>query len=311
MSTTLVNPGINIMVHLANLGDVQFENKEGKLAGSRNQQRSLQGFSLEMTNPPDGLSLEYMAHLNGIGDSNWISEGNYIGTRGQSRPLQGIAIRLTGSNSSNYLVRYKVVMGGTGDSEWCMNGVFCGTRNQNKQIEGIIVEVKPFNRPSKQHESLFVGLKNFNKWYAEGGEQKAGLPAGETTALDTEIRNYRAELSRFEESLTAVIDIWGRITPSKSKSVIRVYIERVINKLSHAELLTNDLIRNAALIETEIHEGLTLLKLHIEEDQKAIITTQGNLTASASRKMQLTMQLAMARSEWIRNCFLIWNQQST
>jgi uncharacterized protein YjdB len=87
--------------------------------------------------------MEYMAHVEGIGDTFWVREGQYVGTRGQSRRLEGFAIRLTGWQTSNYDVFYQAHLEGIGTTPRVGNGEFSGTRGQSRRVEAISVLVQP------------------------------------------------------------------------------------------------------------------------------------------------------------------------
>jgi uncharacterized protein YjdB len=117
--------------------------RQEQFAGTRGESRRLEGFQLTLDPPVPGLSLEYMAHLQDIGDTGWLSEGQFIGTRGLSRRLEGFAIRLTGSNAANYDVRYMCHIQNVGDSPMYANGAFCGTRGQSLRVEGMQVTITP------------------------------------------------------------------------------------------------------------------------------------------------------------------------
>jgi uncharacterized protein YjdB len=87
--------------------------------------------------------MQYMAHLEGIGDVPFVNEGQFIGTRGQSRRLEGFAIRLTEPAAAKFDVVYMAHLQGTGDTGFFQNGQFCGTRGQSRRVEGILVRVSP------------------------------------------------------------------------------------------------------------------------------------------------------------------------
>lgn len=83
---------MDVLVHLQDIGDLVFS--EDDFAGTRGQSRRLEGFQLSFNPPQDGLSMQYMAHLENIGDVPWVTEGNFVGTRGQSRRVEGIRVRV-------------------------------------------------------------------------------------------------------------------------------------------------------------------------------------------------------------------------
>jgi uncharacterized protein YjdB len=136
---------LDVLVHLQDIGDKLF--CEGKFAGTRGQSRRLEGFQLSfhpLTNNlciKDFLSMQYMAHLEDIGDTKWLSEGQFCGTRGKSRRLEGFAIKLTGKYSSKFTVQYMAHLQDIGDTDWFSDGQFCGTRGQSRRLEGLCVKV--------------------------------------------------------------------------------------------------------------------------------------------------------------------------
>lgn len=134
-------PTLDVLVHLQDIGDLSF--RENEFAGTRGQSRRLEGFQLQLSPPVSGLSMRYMAHLEGIGDVPFVNEGQFVGTRGQSRRLEGFAIELTGPAAANFNVFYMAHLQNIGDTSVFRNGQFCGTRGQSRRVEGILVRVEP------------------------------------------------------------------------------------------------------------------------------------------------------------------------
>lgn len=134
-------PGLDVLVHLQGIGDSAARDNE--FAGTRGQSRRLEGFQLQISPPVPGLSMRYMAHLQGIGDVPFVNEGQFVGTRGQSRRLEGLAVDLTGPSAQNFNVAYMAHLQGIGDTAVFQNGQFCGTRGQSRRVEGILVRVEP------------------------------------------------------------------------------------------------------------------------------------------------------------------------
>ena len=137
----LPDPGLIGVVHIEGIGDRIFP--EGAVGGTTGQSRRLEGFQINLDSPIPGLSMQYMAHVEGIGDTFWVGEGQYVGTRGQSRRLEGFAIRLTGWQASNYDVFYQAHLEGIGNTPIVGNGEFSGTRGQSRRVEAISVWVQP------------------------------------------------------------------------------------------------------------------------------------------------------------------------
>ena len=134
-------PPLEVTVHLQNIGDLRF--RENEFAGTRGQSRRLEGFQLDLQPSVPGLGLRYMAHLENIGDTAFVTDGQFVGTRGQSRRLEGFAIELTGPNANNFNVFYMAHLQDSGDTSVHQNGQFCGTRGQSRRVEGILVRIEP------------------------------------------------------------------------------------------------------------------------------------------------------------------------
>ena len=132
-------PTLRGLVHLEGIGDMLLH--ENAWAGTKGQSRRLEGFQLELAPSVEKLGMEYMAHLEGTGDTAWIAAGSFCGTRGQSRRLEGFAIRLTGDEKDAFDVFYQAHLEGAGDSAVASNGSFCGTRGQSRRCESIKIWV--------------------------------------------------------------------------------------------------------------------------------------------------------------------------
>ena len=127
------------LVHLEGIGDVSLA--QDNFYGTQGQSRRLEGFQIQFNPPIPNLGMQYMAHLENVGDVPWVNAGQFIGTRGEARRLEGFAIRLTGSEAANYNVIYMAHVQGTADTPFVENGAFCGTRGQSLRVEGMLVHV--------------------------------------------------------------------------------------------------------------------------------------------------------------------------
>ncbi|WP_199248273.1 hypothetical protein [[Phormidium] sp. ETS-05] len=113
----------------------------GEFAGTKGKALRLEGFSLNLEPPVPGLGLRYMACLEGVGDTPWVTDGEFIGSRGSSKRLEGFAVELTGNLAANYDVFYTAHIQNIGDVPTCSNGKFCGTRS-GLRIEAIRVWIQ-------------------------------------------------------------------------------------------------------------------------------------------------------------------------
>ncbi|HSF75303.1 MAG TPA: hypothetical protein VLA84_16025 [Microcoleus sp.] len=133
--------GIKVLVHIQGIGDRTFGAQE--YAGSKGQGRRVEGFQINIDPPIPGLNVEYMAHVEGVGDTPWISQGELAGFRGQAKRIEGFAVRLSGPQADKYDVFYTAHIQNIGDTEVSSNGEYCGTRGKALRIEGIKVWIAP------------------------------------------------------------------------------------------------------------------------------------------------------------------------
>lgn len=135
--------GLKLLTHIQNVGDRVFGAEE--FAGSRGKALRLEAFQINIEPPVPGLSLRYMAHVSGIGDTPWLEEGQLAGARGQGRRVEGFAIELTGPAATNYDVFYMGHIQNVGDTAVLSNGQYCGTRGKNLRVEAMKVWIKAKN----------------------------------------------------------------------------------------------------------------------------------------------------------------------
>jgi len=129
------------IVHVQNRGDLQLA--DSTWAGTKGQSLRLEGFEMHFSPAVEGLGLEYMCHLQDVGDQPWVPGGSFCGTRNQSRRLEGLAIRLTGPRAADYDVYYACHLQDLGDQPATRNGGFSGTRGQSRRLEALVVWVVP------------------------------------------------------------------------------------------------------------------------------------------------------------------------
>jgi hypothetical protein len=176
------------IVHLQGVGDIGLT--EDLFAGTRGESRRLEGFSLSFDSPVPGLAIQYMAHLQDTGDTQWVSEGQFVGTRGQSRRLEGFAIRLVGTAAPRYTVLYMAHLQDMGDTGFYQDSQFCGTRGQSRRLEGMLVRVLP------QHLLM-----------AQGIQPDRAVEVGEPAQIGEPEPEFRAALPR---PVVAAAGYWPR-----------------------------------------------------------------------------------------------------
>ena len=135
--------GLKLLAHIQNVGDRVFGAEE--FAGSRGKALRLEAFQINIEPPVPGLSIRYMAHVSGIGDTPWLEEGQLAGARGQGRRVEGFAIELAGPAANNYDVFYMGHIQNVGDTAVLSNGQYCGTRGKSLRVEAMKVWIKSKN----------------------------------------------------------------------------------------------------------------------------------------------------------------------
>lgn len=124
-----------LVVHLQDIGDVYCEGSDW--CGTIGENRRMEGFAMMETGIPDGVAVEYMGHLEGTGDTQWMQQRSFCGTRGKGQRLEGVAFRLVGPRVDAYTVKYQVHLKNLGTSQIFQDGQFAGTRGQARAVEAI------------------------------------------------------------------------------------------------------------------------------------------------------------------------------
>ena len=148
-SATLPEPSqlvqAEALVHVQDRGDTSWQSQLSE-SGAAGTGRRLEGFSLRVNPPVEGVSLRYKAHLAVKGDTPWIGQGEYCGTRGQDRRVEAIWIELA-EGAERFDVYYSAHLCRFGWTGWFKNGQMCGTRGEYRQVEAIKVFLAAKSRP--------------------------------------------------------------------------------------------------------------------------------------------------------------------
>ena len=110
----------------------------GTLDGSRR----LEAIQVELPKGTDG-GIQYRAHLEDSGWTDWAQNGERTGTTGQFRRLEAVQMRLTGAVDNDYSVWYRVHSQNYGWLGWAHNGETAGTTGLSKRAEAIDIQVLP------------------------------------------------------------------------------------------------------------------------------------------------------------------------
>ncbi|PTL83004.1 hypothetical protein [Vitiosangium sp. GDMCC 1.1324] len=125
-------------VHSADVGDQKYSTA----AWLPQEPRRVEQFELHLPRPVRGLELQYMCHLQDIGDSPWLNAGTPCGTTGESRRMEAFAFRLAGPAARDYTVRYWcLVEGAQTPSGPYADGELCGTKGESRALLGMKVEL--------------------------------------------------------------------------------------------------------------------------------------------------------------------------
>ncbi|MCP3098026.1 hypothetical protein LZ198_03945 [Myxococcus sp. K15C18031901] len=126
------------VVHSADVGDQPY------VAGAwlPDAPRRIEQFVFDVPHSAREAGLEYMCHLQDVGDSPWLKAGARCGTTGESRRLEAFAFRLTGRAAKDYTVRYWcLVAGDKAPIGPYTNGAPCGSKGESRELLGMKVEL--------------------------------------------------------------------------------------------------------------------------------------------------------------------------
>lgn len=119
----------------------------GKVSGTIGESKKIYSFKLSIDNhaiaDEKGLGIEYAAHIQDLGWTNYVSEGTALGNASQNKRMEAIKIRLTGNTNLNYTICYRVQTANLGWTGWAKNGEPAGTEGFEYGIEAIEVLLLP------------------------------------------------------------------------------------------------------------------------------------------------------------------------
>lgn len=124
--------------HVSDLGWQQVV-KNGGVAGTTGQAKSLEALKLSLQNAPYSGSIRYRAHVSEIGWQGWAKDGVQAGTTGRALSIEAIRVELTGEMAQHYDVWYRVHVSNIGWMGWTSNGSMAGTSGRALPVEAIQV----------------------------------------------------------------------------------------------------------------------------------------------------------------------------
>ena len=132
---------------------------DGETAGQTGKSRSLQ--ALRVIAEDVDAKVEISAHVADIGWKPYVSGDSFAGTVGQGKAIQALRIRLTGNDSQNYDIYYRVHSADYGWLGWAKNDEMAGTVGLAKQAEAVQVKlVKKGSTAPSQDSPACIQLPN-------------------------------------------------------------------------------------------------------------------------------------------------------
>lgn len=135
----------DIAVHVQDYGQLSFA--EDQWAGTVGEGKRLEALEVIPLKAPEGnwpscLSLKYMAHIQGTGDTGWYTAPAKVGTEGKRKRIEGVAFKTAGTCANSYTVEYRCHIQDLGTSALMSDGEFCGTRGDAVRLEALQLTVR-------------------------------------------------------------------------------------------------------------------------------------------------------------------------
>ena len=133
-------PSVTYKGHVSDIG-WQKPVSAGKTAGTTNQARRLEAFTLDIKNFHGESSVHYMAHVAEEGWQNWVNAGGIAGTTGKGHAIEAVKIELIGYLSRFYDIYYRLHVKDYGWLGWARNGEIAGTTGGGTRAEAIQIKL--------------------------------------------------------------------------------------------------------------------------------------------------------------------------
>lgn len=102
---------------------------------------TVESLGLELKNSIKPGNLEFQAHIQSFGWSDWIAGGGVAGEAELAKRIEAVKIRLTGELAEAYDIYYRVYVNTMGWTAWTCNGDMAGTEGLSKGIESIEIKL--------------------------------------------------------------------------------------------------------------------------------------------------------------------------
>lgn len=114
--------------------------------GTTGQSKQLEGFRLGVSDSTENIggSIEYRAHVQGIGWQGWQANSSFAGTSGKAKSIQAVEFKLDGEIAQKYDIFYRAHVSNIGWLDWTKNGESAaGSVGCSIPIEAVEVAIAP------------------------------------------------------------------------------------------------------------------------------------------------------------------------
>lgn len=141
-------------VHAQNFGWLGWA-KNGEKAGTAGLAYRLEAIQIELVEKDGGnapayagqafheyksSNVKYRAHVQDIGNQNWVMNGQSAGTEGQSKRMEALWVELSDAGYSGD-IQYRTHVQDYGWQNWVSNGKMSGTTGESKRLEAIQIRL--------------------------------------------------------------------------------------------------------------------------------------------------------------------------
>lgn len=131
---------VGYYVHVRGNGWMYPDVYDNQMAGTTGEHRRMEAIVIFDSNLPPGASINYEAHVQGIGWQGARSVWQLAGTTGQNKRMEALKVWLTNA-PPGWGICYQAHVQGIGWQSYRCNGAVAGTTGQHKRMEAIRIYV--------------------------------------------------------------------------------------------------------------------------------------------------------------------------
>lgn len=128
------------------------------MLGTTGERLQLEDLNLSLPSN-ENVGIQFSSYIQGQGWTGWIPEGLSAGNTGKALQMEAVKMNLTGVNSKDFDILYRVHSASFGWSGWTKNGLPAGLEGYGKRIEAIEVKITWAN------EVTITDQANSFRWY--------------------------------------------------------------------------------------------------------------------------------------------------